>query len=97
MTFGFVLFDLFFTVIYLLATDAAYQRRGLGGMLLGHVIALAEAEGKKIYLEATKVGHPLYQKLGWRDVDLITVDCRKWGIDQSDYNWVMLREPQAKV
>jgi hypothetical protein len=66
-------------------------------MLLEHVIALAEAEGRRIYLEASPSGHPLYEKLGWKDVDLITIDLRKWGVDLSDCNWIMLREPQAKV
>lgn len=69
----------------------------MGCILLGHVIALAEAEGRRIYLEATTAGHPLYEKLGWRDVDLITIDLRKCGVDLRDYNWALMREPQAKV
>ncbi len=95
---SFVLFScLFFIECSLLGTDPDFQRRGLGSMLLGQVIALADLDGRRIYLEATAAGHPLYEKLSWRDVDLITVDLRKWGVDGTECNWVMMREPQAKV
>lgn len=90
-------YSYFLRVCYLLATDPDFQRRGLGGMLLGHLTALADAESRRVYLEATIVGHPLYEKLGWRDIDLITIDFRKWGENQTDYNWVMMREPQIKL
>lgn len=84
-----------FPVLYFLATHSDYQKRGIGTMLLNQGIAVADAEGKKIYLEATTAGHPLYLKLGWKDIDLITVDLKKWGGDKPGTNWVMMREPQA--
>jgi hypothetical protein len=65
-------------------------------MLLEHVTKLADAERRRVYLEATAAGHPLYEKLGFRDIDLITIDLKKWGGDRMDYNWVMIREPQTK-
>lgn len=86
-----------FLVCHLLVTDPDFQRRGLGAMLLGHVTELADAENRRIYLEATAAGHPLYEKLGFRDIDLITIDLKKWGEDVTDYNWVMMREPQTKL
>lgn len=90
-------YSLLILVCHLLATDPAFQRRGLGGMLMGHVTALADAESRRIYLEATTAGHPLYEKFGFRDVDLITIDLKKWGGDRTEYNWVMMREPQVRV
>lgn len=65
-------------------------------MLLNQGIALADAEGKRIYLESTAAGHPLYWKLGWKDIDLISVDLKMWGGEEPGINWVMMREPQAR-
>jgi ribosomal protein S18 acetylase RimI-like enzyme len=82
-------------VLYFLATDPVYQGRGLGTMLLNQGIELAEAESKRIYLEATEMGHPLYEKLGWRDIDLVSIDFTKWAEERLGINYVMRREPRA--
>jgi hypothetical protein len=66
-------------------------------MLLGHVTQLADSENRRVYLEATAAGLPLYGKLGFRDIDLVSIDFRKCGGDRTDFNWVMIREPKAGV
>lgn len=78
----------------LLSTDPAYQRKGLASMLLNHVVALADAEGRKVYVESTVTGYPLYAKFGFRDVDLLSVDLSKWGVTKPGVNTIMVRQPQ---
>lgn len=78
----------------MLATDPEFGRRGCS-MLLNHVIALADADGKRIYLEATAAGHPLYCKFGWEDIDLVALDLTKWSGEGLAYNWIMMRDPKA--
>jgi len=83
-------------VMQFLATDPAYQRRGLGKTLLKNVLDRVDAEGRKTHIEATQDGHPLYLKLGWKDIDHIQIDLTKWGGDKDRpaENWVMVRQPQ---
>jgi len=80
-------------VVHLLATDPDYQRRGLGSMLLRHGLAMADADSKKTYVEATELGYPVYLKLGWKEVDRLELDLKKWGQEKPGYHWIMVREP----
>lgn len=84
-------------VVGLLGTDPEFQRRGCASALLKHVLDMADAEGRKAYIEATAAGFPVYKKLGWKVIDKLEFD-----IDEKDlvkggettwYNWVMMREP----
>lgn len=84
-------------ILYFLATDPAYQGRGLGTTLLDHGIARAEAEGRRIYLEATEMGHALYGRLGWGDVELVAVDFTPWGVERPGVHYIMVREPRAET
>ncbi len=61
-------------------------------MLLTHVLDMADREGRKCYIEATDAGHPLYVKLGWKDVDVVYVDCTKWG-GKVERNRILIRDP----
>ncbi|TVY46115.1 hypothetical protein LSUB1_G000045 [Lachnellula subtilissima] len=81
----------------LLAVHQDYWRQGLGGMLLNQVIAMADAEGRRMWIEATPAGRPLYAKLGFKEVSLIEVDLSRWGGKEPGRNWCMVREPQKKV
>lgn len=80
-------------MVYLLCTDPAFQRKGLATMLLRHGTDMADAEGRKTYIEATAKGHPVYLKLGFKDIDVVTVDLSKWG-GELGINRTMIREPQ---
>ena len=81
-------------MVTLLCTDPAFQRKGLASMLLRHGTDLADAEGRKTYIEATAMGHPVYLKLGFKDVDNVTMDLSKWGGKELGVNRTMLRDPQ---
>jgi GNAT superfamily N-acetyltransferase len=81
-------------VVSLLVTDPAYQGRGLGKLLMKQGLDRADAEGRKVYIESTSAGHPLYLKLGFKDVDIMEIDLSKYGGTKPGKNWIMVREPQ---
>jgi len=57
-------------------------------------LALADAEGRRCHIEATPNGYPLYLKLGFKEIDVVTVDLTKWGgmEGKPGINRVMVRE-----
>lgn len=63
-------------------------------MLLNYGIALADAEGRKVHLEATPEGERLYRKLGFQDVEVLTFDLSTWGGKETGRNTIMVREPR---
>ncbi|KAH7403483.1 acyl-CoA N-acyltransferase [Cadophora sp. MPI-SDFR-AT-0126] len=81
-------------VAHLLATDPSYQRKGLASRLLSHVLAIADQEKRKCYIEATRAGYPVYFKLGFREVDTLEIDMKECGGDFLAFNTLMIREPQ---
>jgi len=79
----------------ILAVRPEYQRKGLGGMLLEPVLALADQEGRRTYIEASKKGLGLYLKYGWVKVDEFTIDTTPYGGDTAEETTVLLiREPR---
>ena len=90
-------------VMGLLATHPDFQRRGCASMLLKYVLNMADKEGRKAYIEATKPGKPVYERLGWKTVEVLTFKSldeldRKAGRTKEDdrvgIHWVMMRDPQ---
>ncbi|KAL3428052.1 acetyltransferase [Phlyctema vagabunda] len=84
-------------VLDLLCVHQDYQGKGIGGMLLRYALDLADADGRKAYLESTEAGHPLYLKLGWKDIDLLTIDTRNYGGEKVITYWIMTRDPRALI
>ncbi|KAL4795182.1 acyl-CoA N-acyltransferase [Aspergillus venezuelensis] len=66
-------------VLEFLATHPKYQGHGVGKALLAWGIERAEKDGKRIYLEATSEGYPLYVKSGWRALERVEIDYERWG------------------
>lgn len=81
-------------VLHTLAVDPAYQKRGLGSRLIDVGLPLADKVGSKTYVEASDLGLPLYLKYGWREVDEIAVDVRKYGGKEIMVEKLLIREPQ---
>lgn len=89
-------------VMGLLGTDPEFHRKGAATMLLKHVLDMADREGKKAYIEATKPGRPVYERLGWKVIDRITLSLDEEDVnsgkikdeDREGQNWVMMRDPQ---
>ena len=48
---------------------------------------------RKTYIEATKAGYPLYLKLGFKDIDLLSVDLSKWDGKEVEVGRIMTRDP----
>lgn len=78
----------------ILAVRPEYQRKGLGGMLLEHGLALVDRDGRKTYIEASAKGLGLYLKYGWKEIDEVKVDTRPYGGHKIESTKCMMREPQ---
>ncbi|RDW95029.1 hypothetical protein BP5796_00792 [Coleophoma crateriformis] len=91
--------------IYLasLSTHPRFQRRGIGTTLLTWGHELADKHGVPSFLVSTPFGHPLYEHLGWRDVERpLELELQKWApyASNGDLGWgtfkyyYMLRMPR---
>ena len=83
-------------VLGVLCTDPAYFRRGVGTDLIKWGLEIADKEDLPSYLEASKFGHALYSRLGFEDLEVLTVDMKKYGWegegDGMYSTWIMKRE-----
>ncbi|RYP67046.1 hypothetical protein DL771_007465 [Monosporascus sp. 5C6A] len=81
-----------------LCTSPKYFKRGAAKALLTPMLEIADAEGLRTELEATRAGKPLYEKFGFREVDVLKFDLSKLTKDMDGISEVtiMIREPKAK-
>jgi GNAT superfamily N-acetyltransferase len=63
----------------ILAVDPGFQRMGVGRKLLDWGLEKADRERLECWIEASPAGKGLYEKVGWREVDVIDVELRRWG------------------
>ena len=68
-------------VLRALATLPQYQGKGCGSALLQWGLEKIDADGRRVFLEATPQGHSLYAKLGWKDVDEMVFDLNAYGFN----------------
>ncbi|CAM1505723.1 Fc.00g113600.m01.CDS01 [Cosmosporella sp. VM-42] len=88
-----------YVYLKLLHTDPKHQRRGAASMLLKWGLAEADRLGLPIFLEASRDGRPLYEKVGFDVVETIKVDFSPWGGPSEGWGPMMLRpavESQAQ-
>ncbi|KAI1194667.1 hypothetical protein F5X97DRAFT_310315 [Nemania serpens] len=81
----------------LLCTSPKYYRRGAAKALLVPMLAIADASGLQSYLEATPAGRPVYEKLGFKTVEVkeFNGEVLTGGRVKGDTNlYIMIREPQ---
>jgi GNAT superfamily N-acetyltransferase len=57
------------SVLHILVVDPAYQRRGIGSLLVKDGVGRAHALGLPVLLSASPVGTHLYPKLGFKTLD----------------------------
>ena len=81
-------------VCALLCVHRDHQRRGAGTALVQLSLDQAENLGLPAYLEASVHGYPLYLKLGFYEIDTVTVKADNWD-GSCDMNYVvMLKNPR---
>ncbi|KAJ6125770.1 Acyl-CoA N-acyltransferase [Penicillium sp. IBT 18751x] len=80
----------------LLATLPGYQGRGIGSTMLKWGTLKADAAGRRLYLEATGEGMPLYLKAGFKPVDEIVLDRSQFGGMGQESFTIMIRDPVAQ-
>ncbi len=61
-------------------------------MLVRWGVEEAKRLGLPAYLESSEAGHYLYQKCGFRDVELQSLDFTKWGATGRHNTWAMAYE-----
>lgn len=79
----------------ILAVRPAYQRKGLGAMILTPVLQMADKENAKTYIEASTKGKGLYLKHGWVQVDEMVMDLSPYGGAKEEVTTFMMREPSS--
>ncbi|CEL05167.1 hypothetical protein ASPCAL06286 [Aspergillus calidoustus] len=80
-------------VLEFLATRPDQQGRGVGKALLRWGMDLADKQQRRIYLEATTPGFPLYAKMGWRALEEAEIDYTQWGGEGRQVLTLMARDP----
>ncbi|KAM0816152.1 hypothetical protein AB5N19_01953 [Seiridium cardinale] len=82
----------------LICTNPKYQRRGAAKALMVPMLDIADAQGIATYLEATPAGKPVYEKLGFREVDALDFDLNRLTKDLDGIYrlTVMIRQPQTR-
>ncbi|OCK80868.1 acyl-CoA N-acyltransferase [Lepidopterella palustris CBS 459.81] len=83
-----------FYFMHVLATHPDHHRRGAGAMLLKWGLDQADKAGLPSYLEASDMGRPLYERLGYRPVKETFFDLSKYGAEGMERNTAMLRDPR---
>ena len=84
-----------FCFLHILVTDPDHHRRGAGTMLLNWGISKADSLGLPAFLESSAMGKPLYERLGFQTREVVTFDLAKYGLEGTDTNSVMIREPRS--
>ncbi|KAF3004474.1 hypothetical protein E8E14_005430 [Neopestalotiopsis sp. 37M] len=83
----------------LICTDPNYHRRGAAKALIVPMLELADSHGITAYLEATPAGKPVYEKLGFRQVDSLEFNLEELTKGNLD-GWyrlsIMTRAPQPR-
>ncbi|KAL4922371.1 acyl-CoA N-acyltransferase [Aspergillus aurantiobrunneus] len=80
-------------VLDFIATHPSFQGRGIAKALLRWGTDAADRAQKRIYLEATPEGQPVYEKSGWRALERVDIEYAPWGGEGRSELMLMLRDP----
>ena len=76
----------------MLHTDPKHQRRGAASALIRWGTQKADELGLPVYLESSAEGHVLYNRHGFKDIEIFEVDLKPFGHDKIHCAPLMLRE-----
>ena len=85
-------------VLWHLGTHPKHERKGAGAQLIRWAFPRADAAGVRCYVDASKLGYPLYSKCGFQDVGELLLDMDEYegGKGVGVQRWVaMVREPMG--
>jgi GNAT superfamily N-acetyltransferase len=80
----------------LVATRPEYQGKGAAGKLLRWGMARADEEGTETYLEASPDGKPIYEHLGFTEVDRLVVELKEEVLGGKEFIECFMVRPVTK-
>lgn len=80
-------------VFSILHTDPKHQGRGAGTMLLRRCVNEAAGKGLPVYLNASPLGHGMYLRHQFRDIETMVTDFSQWGAKDLHNVFAMIKEP----
>ncbi|KAL5339531.1 acyl-CoA N-acyltransferase [Aspergillus crustosus] len=80
-------------VLEFLATAPEHQGKGIGKALVRWGTDQADQQQRRIYVEATEQGLPVYAKSGWNSFETLRLDYRRWGGEGGQELTIMIRDP----
>lgn len=66
-------------------------------MLLEWGLSKADTAGLPAFLESSSMGKPLYERVGFQPKEVVIWDLSKYGLEGTDTNTAMIREPSPKA
>ncbi|KAE8443958.1 hypothetical protein EG329_001182 [Mollisiaceae sp. DMI_Dod_QoI] len=75
-----------------LSISVDHQRKGVGSKLMEEWFKTVDADGRGVYILASKMGRGLYEKFGCKEVGLLATDLKDFGLEEPYVNFSMMRE-----
>ncbi|KAK2749523.1 hypothetical protein FQN55_003220 [Onygenales sp. PD_40] len=88
-------------ILELINTSPEFERQGHGSRMMKWGTERADAENAKMFLEATPTGKPMYERHGFKAVEVLRVKLADYGVDgEGDEDGyvvftIMVREPRG--
>ncbi|KAL4781372.1 acyl-CoA N-acyltransferase [Aspergillus varians] len=80
-------------VLEFIAILPEFQGRGIAKALLRWGTDQADQQQRRVYLEATTAGFPVYVKAGWAALERVEIDYARWGGEGMQALTLMARDP----
>ncbi|KAF8864545.1 hypothetical protein BDZ45DRAFT_797223 [Acephala macrosclerotiorum] len=75
-----------------LSVSVNHQRKGIGAKLLDQWLKEVDADGRPVYIRASREGRGLYEKLGAKEVGISDTELGDFGVSVPYRIWNMVRE-----